>query len=752
MSANVGHVFNVPTSVGKASQVGQASSLPSIENRHVKNVPHKMPHLAVALMMAWTGCLMAADTKPTYPATRKDNVVEKIHGKDVVDPYRWLEDGNAPEVKEWTEKENALTKSILDKLPNRDAIHKRLGELLEIGRISAPQPAQGKYVYGKRQGTQNHAIIYVRDGMKGADRVLLDPNTLSKDGTVALDWYYVNDLGTLMAYGLSKDGSEDSVLHVRDVATGKDLPDQISSTRAASLAWAPDGKGFYYTRYPREGEMVTAAGSKAHAATAEDTQYYRHVFYHQLGTEWAKDAKVFGESREREDWTNVELSPDGRWLLVTVEQGWSRTEVYLKDLKTPGSKFVPVAEKKDALYVVTARNDALFVCTNEGASRYRVFRVDPAKLDRESWREIIKEGSDVLDGIAVVSDKLVALYVQNASSRLRVFDLDGKPLHEVKLPTLGSIESLGAEWNGKEAFYAYSSFTVPPSVYRLDLTNMASTLWERVDAKLNVEPFEVEQVKYTSKDGTPITMFLAHRKGLKLDGQNPVLLTGYGGFNVSETPVFGASLFLFLERGGVVALPNLRGGGEYGEAWHQAGMLDKKQNVFDDFLAAAEWLIAQKYTRSRRLAIMGGSNGGLLTGAALTQRPDLFRAVVCQVPLLDMLRYHKFRIARLWIPEYGDPDDPKEFPFLQAYSPYQRVKDGVAYPAVLFTAAESDTRVDPLHARKMAARLQAATSSTQPILLRLETQAGHGAGKPRSKIVDELTDEWSFLFWQLDVK
>jgi prolyl oligopeptidase len=682
---------------------------------------------------------VAAEKRP-YPPTKRETIVEKLHGVEVADPYRWLEDGESKAVQEWVAQQNAYTRSVLDKLPGREKIRERLGELLEIGRISAARPARGRYFYTKREGTQNQAILYVREGLRGADRVLLDPNTLSDDGTTALDWWYVNRAGTRLAYGLSQHGSEESTLSVRDVATGKDLPDRIERTRHAAVAWTPDGKGFYYTRYPKPGTVP-----------AGDENYHRHVYYHALGTDPANDPKVFGAGRDKEDWPDVALSPDGRWLVVTVSKGWSMSEVYLKDRAKDGP-WVPVVEKVEALYAPVIRNDVLYIHTNEGAPRYRVFKADPANPDRKNWTELIPEGPDVLDSFTAVGDKLVGLYMHKASSRLRLFDRTGKPVHEVELPTLGSIEGLGAEWDGRELLFGFSSFTVPPSVYHVDLTTFTTQLWERVKANIDTNAYEVKQVTYRSKDGTPVTMFLAHKKGLTLDGQNPTYLTGYGGFNVSETPIFSASWFLFLEKGGIVAVPNLRGGGEYGEAWHKAGMLDKKQNVFDDFIAAAEWLIENRYTNPKKLVIQGGSNGGLLVGAVVTQRPELFRAAVCNVPLLDMLRYHKFRIARLWIPEYGDPDDPKAFRWLKAYSPYHNVKPGTAYPAMLITAAESDTRVDPLHARKMTALLQAASASDQPILLRHTTKEGHGAGKPRAKVLDELTDIWSFLFWQLGME
>ncbi|HEY1860560.1 MAG TPA: prolyl oligopeptidase family serine peptidase, partial [Gemmataceae bacterium] len=448
----------------------------------------------------------------------------------------------------------------------------------------------------------------------------------------------------------------------------------------------------------------------------------------------------------------VALSPDGRWLVVTVEQGWSRSEVHFKDCKKTDAAFAPLTEGLDALFDVIVRDDHIYLHTNYKAPRYRLYEVNPLKPDRKNWMERIGQSEDVLQGVTAVGDSLVCNYARKAASRLVLCDQEGFVSQEIKLPTLGSLAGIGAEWDGDEFLFGFQSFTVPTNVYRFDLKTKETELWQQVKADIDFSQYEVEQVTYPSKDKTPITMFLAHKKGLKQDGANPTLLYGYGGFNISMTPAFNSSRFLFLERGGVLAIANLRGGGEYGEEWHKSGMLAKKQNVFEDFLSAAEWLIDQKYTSKEHLAIQGGSNGGLLVGAALTQRPDLFRAVVCQVPLLDMVRYHKFLIARLWIPEFGTADDPEQFKWLYAYSPYHHVKDGTAYPAVLLETAESDSRVDALHARKMAARLQTATSSDQPILLRLETKAGHGAGKPRGKVIEELTDTWSFLFWQLGIK
>ncbi len=680
-----------------------------------------------------------AGSKIPYPATRTDNVVDVLHGTEIVDPYRWLEDGNSSETKAWVDAQNKFTQTQLSQYPGREKIRKRLEELLTIGSLSAPTPAKGRYFFTRREGEQNQPVLYVREGVEGKERVLLDINALAKDGTIALDWYFPSKDGKLLAYGLSKDGSERSVLHVRDVDTGKDLADRIENTRACSVAWWPDSSGFFYTRYPKKGEVPEGKEN-----------YFRHVFSHTLGVDPTKDPKVFGEGRQPEDWPSVALSPNGRWLAVSVSQGWAKTEVYLRDNQAKTPKFVPLVEGVTSLFSVTLRNDRVYVKTNQDAPRYRLFSVDPMKLGREHWQEILPEGLDVLENVAVIGDRLITEYMVDASSRIRLFDLHGKNRVDLPLPTLGTVSAFSGEWDGKEFYYGFHSFTVAPSVYRVELgADAKAALWGQVKTDLSPEQFQIEQVKYRSKDGTMVPMFLAYKKGMQRNGKNATLLYGYGGFNISLTPVFSSTRFLFLEAGGVLAIANLRGGGEYGESWHKAGMLDKKQNTFDDFLAAGEWLIEQKYTDRAHLAIQGGSNGGLLMGAALTQRPDLFKACVCQVPLIDMTRFHKFLIARLWIPEYGNPDDPKHFAWIEKYSPYQKVKKGTEYPALLVTTAASDSRVDPLHARKFAARVQAASTSNRPVLLRQETRAGHGAGKPRNLILDEQADVWTFLFSQL---
>jgi prolyl oligopeptidase len=703
----------------------------------------------VLAVFAVMSVAVASAKAPAPPVpTRKENVVDHLHGVDVADPYRWLEDAASPEVQRWTEAENALTRRTLDAYPGREALAARLWQLHEIGSLGTPVPRghgkQRRYFYTRRDGKQNQPVLYVRDGVDGVDRALVDVNALAADGTRALDWWHPSEDGALVAYGVSADGNEESVLRVRDVASGRDLPDAIPGARACSVAWAPDSRSFYYTRYPAPGSVPPS-----------EEKYHRWVFFHRLGDDPAHDAKVFGEGRDRTDWPSVALSPDGRWLVITVSQGWSKSEVYLFDRRSPATATTPItvaAGEEAEFEVAEILDDRLYLLTTSGAPRRQLYAVELAHPERARWHLVIPEGADILDGVAYFGGRLAATYVHDAASRLRLFSAAGEPRGELPLPALGTVGGLGAARDADELFYAFTSFLTPTAVFRHhgDAAGAApDAVWRRLASPIDPAAFEVERVQFTSRDGTHCPMFLVHKKGLPRDGARPAVLTGYGGFNISMQPGWTPSAAPFLERGGVYALAVLRGGGEYGESWHQAGMLGRKQNVFDDFIGAAEWLIANKVTSPARLAITGRSNGGLLVGAALTQRPDLYRAVVCGVPLLDMLRYDRFRIAQLWIPEYGAPADPQAFKWLYAYSPYHHVKDGAAYPAVLIHTAESDTRVDAMHARKMTARLQAATGSGQPVLLRLESKAGHGAGKPLGKVIDQLTDEWSFLFSQL---
>jgi prolyl oligopeptidase len=718
--------------------------------------------LLVAAAAVYAGDSQSADTPAAAPAAppkaQPKPIVDIYHGTKVVDNYRWLEDGNSPETQKWVADEMAYTRALLDPLPGRDAIHKRLTELLSIGSITAPVIAGKHYFYTKREGMQNQPVLYVRDGMNGPDRILVDANQLAADGTVALDWFQPSDNGKYVAYGTSQSGSEMSTLYIVETKSGTILPDTIERTRAASIAWVHDNSGFYYTRYPKKGDVP-----------AGQEMYNRHVFFHDLGTDPETDDLIFGEGRDPEDWPSVSLSNDGRWLLIHVSQGWTKSELFLMDThgKNPPSR---LTTGKDFNYGAEVFDGKVYITTNEDAPRYRLFVTDAGNFDREAWKEIIPQSDAVLQNVSVYAGKLFVQYEQNATSQLKLFDLEGKKISDISLPSIGTVFGTAGKWNHDEAFFGFHSFTVPPSIYLLDLkpttvktpgleANAAfiSAQWTKVDApSIDPSAYEVAQQWYKSKDGTRVPMFVVHKKGLEKNGRNPTLLTAYGGFNISLTPSFSRTAYLWMEHGGIFAVANLRGGAEFGEDWHRAGMLDKKQNVFDDMIAAAEHLISEKYTDKNHLAIQGGSNGGLLMGAMMTQRPDLFRAVVCQVPLLDMLRYQNFQIAKLWIPEYGTADNAGQFKWLYAYSPYQHVKAGVEYPAILFMTGDFDTRVDPMHAKKMAALMQVeaknGSSKTRPILLRIESKAGHGAGKPVTKQIEEFTDVYSFLFWQLGVK
>jgi len=686
-----------------------------------------------------------SSTQDGPPKAKVIPVEDTVQGHKIIDRYRYLENPNDPETKLYIENEAKYTRSILGPLPGRDRINARLSQLLEIGTVGAPQMGGQYYFHTRREGNQNQPILYVREGLEGQDRVLVDVNKMSSDGTVALDWWFASDDGKYVAYGTSPSGSEESTLHIAETATGKVLPDTIDRTRFASIAWMKDSSAFYYTRHPKKGEVPEG-----------EEVYHVKVFFHRMGTEPAKDPLIFGEGRNPQDIPQVNLSEDDRWLLIDVGEGWTKTEMYLKDLQSEEPP-LEITTGKDFLYGADFFQGKLYITTNEDAPHYRVFVADATNAKRENWKEIIAQSDAVLQNASVTGGKLLVQYEHNATSELKLFSLDGKKLADISLPAIGSVFSTSGRYDRNEIFFGFQSFTVPPSIYRVQLDDIKSGLWAKVDAP-SIDPsgYDVQQVWYASKDGTKVPMFVVSKKGTEKNGKNPTLLTGYGGFNISLTPAFNRSMYLWMEHGGIYAVANLRGGAEFGEDWHRAGMLEKKQNVFDDFIAAGEYLIAQRYTDKDHLAIQGGSNGGLLMGAMITQRPDLFRAVVCQVPLLDMLRYQNFQIAKLWIPEYGSSDDPKQFEWLYAYSPYQHVKPGQEYPAILFMTGDTDTRVDPMHAKKMAALMQAdaknGSSRERPILLRIDIKAGHGQGKPVAKQIEESTDMYSFLFWQLGVK
>lgn len=683
---------------------------------------------------------------PAVPPTRRDDVVETLHGVAVADPYRWLEDGASAETRAWTAAQNARTDAILRAVPGRSALEERLGALYRVATVDAPAVRGRRFFYLKREGDQSQDVLYARDGADGPERSLVDPNRLDPDGLTALDWWYPSPDGGLVAYGTSQNGDEWSTLRVVETTTGRVLPDTIARTRYSSVAWLPDNRGFFYTRYPTPGTVP-----------AGEEHYNSHAFYHALGADPAADPKVFGEGRSPQDMLQLEISPDGRWLVAIAAEGWVRSEVFLRDLHAPEPRWTAVATGLDARFdnpIATA--DRLFLQTNLDAANGRIVAIDPADPVLARWTTVVPARDDaVLEGFVLADGKIVTQEIESAISRLRVFSVAGEALSELELPTPGTVHGLDGEPDNPVVVAGFASFAVPPCAFaftvatgeRLPLAPVATP------AGLDPSTIDVRQVRYRSKDGTAVSVFLVGRTGLPRDGRTPTVLDGYGGFNIPRTPDYRPFFLDWIDRGGLLAVANLRGGGEFGETWHRAGMLGNKQNVFDDFIAAAEWLIAEGYTNPDRLAIHGGSNGGLLVGAALTQRPELFRAVYGAVPLLDMLRYHHFSIAKLWIPEYGSADDPDPFRWLYAYSPYHHVVPGTRYPAVLLTTAEQDSRVDPAHARKMTALLQWATASgdDRPILLRAETAAGHGVGKPIGKRVAEAVDLGCFLAIQLGV-
>jgi len=675
---------------------------------------------------------------PPAPRTARENVVDEVHGAKIVDPYRWLEADATDRVREWTDEQNARTRAVLDPLPQRAAFARRLRELLSVGLLSTPRPIAGHLFHTRREGEQKQAVLYVRGAVGAADRALIDPNALDREGLVTLDWYYPSPDARLVAYGLSRGGDEMSTLHVIETETGKELPDRIAHTQRSTVAWVAGG--FYYTVHPAPGTVP-----------AGDENYYRRVRYHRLGDDPTKDELVFGKDRPKEDILSASASEDGRWILFTAFKGWAKSDLYLLDRSHPDRGLATVIEGQDAIAEGFVLDGRIWLRTNLDAPNYRVVSVACDSPDPSRWETVIAEGKDVIEGFDRTRDRLAVLRLVRATSRLATYDLRGKDEREIPLPSLGAIELVEGEHAGDRVGYTFQSFTQPPIAFVADArTGKAEELVRlRMPDRLDVAGIAVDQIAYASRDGTEVTMFLVHRKDVAPTGKTPTLLTGYGGFNISRTPAYSAGVAAWVEAGGLFALPNLRGGGEYGETWHKAGMLGRKQNVFDDFHAAAEALIAGGWTTPDHLAISGGSNGGLLVGAALTQRPDLFAAVYCAVPLLDMLRYQNFRIARFWIAEYGSAEDPEQATWLRKYSPYHNVRAGVRYPPVLFTTAEGDSRVDPMHARKMAASLQAQSEDPESVvLLRVDRDAGHGIGKPLDKQVDDFADQYAFIAWR----
>ncbi len=673
---------------------------------------------------------------------RRADVVDDYHGTCVADPYRWLEDPASPETMAWTDAQDAATDAYLAALPHREEIRERLTRLWDYPKYSVPTARGDRLFYARNSGLQNQAVLYMQEGPEGQPRVVLDPNTLSADGTVALTNQAFSRDGALLAYGASGSGSDWQELRVRRVDAGTDYDETIRWLKFSSVAWRHDNSGFYYNRYPAPGTVAP-----------EDESNYNSVYWHALGTPQERDILVYERPDAKELGFDPSITDDGAYLVLQVWHGTDpRTRIYyrlLGDTEDGEQRpFVRLLDGGDALYSVVGSDGPVFyIHTDLDAPRGRIVAIDTRRPTREHWRELVPERDDVIDSVAMVDTQFVVVYMRDASHRVALYDRDGAPRGEIALPAPGSIVALSGEQHDTELFLQFTSYLYPPTVFRYDVPSGALTTFRRSELDFDPSRYETRDVFYTSKDGARVHMFLTHRRGLALDGDNPTLLYGYGGFNISLTPTFSIPVLNWLEHGGVYAVANLRGGNEYGEEWHQAGMLGRKQNVFDDFSAAAEWLVAQGYTRRERLAISGGSNGGLLVAACVTQRPDLCGAAVCSVPVIDMLRYHRFTVGRYWIPEYGNAEaDAEQFRYLYAYSPLHNVRDGVAYPPIIIPTADTDDRVVPAHAKKFAARLQAANGGPNPILLRVEKRAGHGGGKPTSKAIDEAADVYTFLF------
>lgn len=676
-----------------------------------------------------------------YHKTKKVAVTDNYFGTIVEDPYRWLENDTAADTKLWVEEENKVTQDYLSKIPFRNAIKERLTKIWNYPKMSAPFRNGEYYFYTKNDGLQNQNVYYFRKGIDGEEKIFLDPNKLSTDGTVALAGVYFSNNKKYAAYSIARSGSDWNEIYVMDVATQQLLPDVIKWVKFSGAAWR--GDGFYYSRYdePRSGSGLS------------NQNQHQKVYYHKLGDTQNNDQLIYQDKAHplRYFWPSV--TEDERFLIISASEGTSGSEIWYQDLKKAGSTISLLLKGFEYNYgVIDNIDDKLLVLMDNGAPRYRLMLIDPANNSSEKWTTIIPEKDQLLENVSTAGKNIFASYLKDASTHIVQYDMNGKQVREVKLPGIGTATDFGGNKDDQFIFYSFTNFTNPSTIYKFDIPSGKSEVFKKSDFKMDVDDYETKQVWYPSKDGTKIPMFIVHKKGVKLNGNNPVMLYAYGGFNINLKPSFSVSKMLFLENGGIYAQPSLRGGGEYGEEWHKAGMLDKKQNVFDDFISAAEYLIREKYTTSEKLAISGGSNGGLLVGACMTQRPDLFKVALPAVGVLDMLRYHKFTIGWGWAVEYGSSDKKEQFDYLIKYSPLHNLKDSTHYPATLITTADHDDRVVPAHSFKFAATLQEKHKGENPVLIRIESKAGHGAGKPTSKQIDEATDIWSFVFWNLGIK
>lgn len=694
------------------------------------------------LVLILGGSMIANGQSLQYPKTQKVNQVDDYFGTKIEDPYRWLEDDTAKQTEAWVIEENRVTNNYLSKIPYRDKIKKRLTELMNYPKYGAPHKNGEWYAYYKNDGLQNQAVLYVQKGLKGNPEVLIDPNTLSSSGTVALQATEFSKNQKYFAYAVSASGSDWQEIYVMEFPSKKLLKEKIEYVKFTGIVWDGD-EGFYYSGYSKPKDEATKYSAKTE---------YQKVFYHKIGTPQSADKLIYEDRENPLRYVSAQLTEDKRFLILNISEGTDGSEIKVKDLSKKNSDFVTIVKGFNTnAYVVDNQKDNLLLVTNQDAPNYKVVRLNPTQADAKNWVTVIPERKEKLEGVATGGGSLFASYLKDASTQVRQFDYNGKLQFDVKLPGIGTASGFSCDKEDKTLFYSFTSFTYPTTIFEYDLKTGQSKLYRSSEAKFNPDNFETKQVFYTSKDGTKVPMFITHKKGLKMDGNNPTLLYAYGGFNISLTPSFSVLNIAFIENGGVYCVANLRGGGEYGEEWHQGGMLDRKQNVFDDFIAAAEYLIETKYTSSEKLAIRGGSNGGLLVGACLTQRPELFKVAIPQVGVLDMLRYHKFTVGWGWAVEYGSSDKKEQFEYLIKYSPLHNIKAGTCYPATLITTADHDDRVVPAHSFKFAAALQEAQGCENPTLIRIDSQAGHGAGKPTSKVIDEAADIWSFIFYNMGV-
>lgn len=700
-----------------------------------------MRNLWMLLFTGWltSCCALGEDLELVYPETRTVPQVDDFHGTLVADPYRWLEDDvrENKDVAAWVEDQNAVTFGYLEQIPERNVIETRLTQLWNYERFGAPFRAGGRYYFFHNDGLQNQSVLYMQRTLDDEPVALIDPNGWSDDGTVALANAEFSDDGRYAAYGIQDGGSDWRTWKVMDIKTRRLMPDNLKWIKFSSIVWTPDSKGFFYARYaaPKEGDEF------------QSLNLNQKVYYHRVGTAQTEDELIY-ERPDHPDWGfGIDVSEDGKYLIMAVWKGTDdRYRIVVSDLTRPDPEPYELIDNFDYEYTfVGNKGSLLYFQTNRDAPKRRVVGIDLQHPHAEDWQEVIAQSNETLTGVDIVGGQFLATYLQDAKTQVQQYSMDGRHIRSVELPGIGSATGFTGDHDHPETFYSFSSFATPPSTYRYDVSTSESTLLRQADVDFDPADYKTTQVFYKSKDGTRVPMFITHRTGLNLDGSNPVLLYGYGGFNISLSPRFSVSRLAWMEMGGVFAMPNLRGGGEYGEPWHEAGTKLQKQNVFDDFIAAAEWLIDHKYTTSSRLAIQGGSNGGLLVGACMTQRPDLYSACLPAVGVMDMLRFHQFTAGRFWVDDYGSADNPEEFKALFAYSPLQNLNDGVCYPATMVTTADTDDRVVPGHSFKFAAMLQKCHTGSNPVLIRIETRAGHGAGKPTAKVIEEVADQWAFL-------